>query len=44
MRLLLNSPAFVESLHSGVDLAANLTVIGGAIGFVLAFWTLVRGA
>lgn len=44
MLILSNTPALVDSLRFGVDLAGNLTVIGGAIGIVLAFLALVRGA
>jgi hypothetical protein len=44
MLLLSNSPDFVDSLRTGVDLAGNLTVIGGAIGIVLVFFVLIRGA
>ncbi len=39
-----NTPAIVDSLRIGVDLAGNVTVIGGAIGIVLVFLALVRGA
>lgn len=44
MHFLSNAPAFMDSLRNGVDLASNLTVIGGTIGFVIAFWALARGA
>ncbi|GLI94879.1 hypothetical protein [Methylocystis echinoides] len=42
--VMLNAPAFLDSLKSGVDFAGDVTVIGGAIGLVLILCVLVRDA
>ncbi len=44
MIYLSNAPALLDSLKCGVDLIGDAMVTGGAIGFVLVFWALVRGA
>jgi hypothetical protein len=44
MVMLSNAPAFLDSLKSGVDIAGDVTVIGGAIGLVFILCVLVRDA
>lgn len=42
--VMLNAPAVLDSLKSGVDIAGDVTVIGGAIGLVFILCVLVRDA
>ncbi len=44
MSYLSNATALVDSLKCGVEIMGDAMVTGGAIGLVLVFWALVRGA
>jgi hypothetical protein len=43
MSLLPNASALVESLKCSVEIAGDVMITGGTIGFILVFWALVRG-